>query len=127
MNIEKLRTYCLSLPATSEDMPFDESALVFRVGKKIFALTDLEGPFYVNLKCDPERATELREQYEAVRPGYHMNKKHWNTIYPDDNTIPDEQIKEWIKHSYDLVVRGMTRKEREGLGGKAGLKPAGGG
>ena len=115
MNIEELRTYCLSLPATSEDMPFDETTLVFRVGKKIFAFTDIEGPLYVNLKCDPERAVELREQYEAVQPGFHMNKKHWNTIFPGDSTIPDDQIREWIKHSYDMVVKGMTRKEREAL------------
>ncbi|WP_016775581.1 MmcQ/YjbR family DNA-binding protein [Anaerophaga thermohalophila] len=114
MNIEELRDYCLSLPATSEDLPFDETSLVFKVGNKMFALTDLEGPFWINLKCAPEKAIELREQYPAVKPGYHMNKKHWNTIEVD-GSIPDNLLKQWIKESYDLVIKGMTRKERERL------------
>jgi predicted DNA-binding protein (MmcQ/YjbR family) len=111
MNIEELRNYCLSLPATSEDLPFDETSLVFKVGKKMFLLTDLEGPFWINIKCDPAYAIELREQYSAVRPGFHMNKRHWNTI-EIDGSIPDETLKQWIRDSYDLVIKGMTKKER---------------
>jgi predicted DNA-binding protein (MmcQ/YjbR family) len=112
MNIEELRDYCLSLPATSEDFPFDETSLVFKVGKKIFALTDLEGPLFINLKCNPAKAIELREEYPAVRPGFHMNKKHWNTIEVD-GSVSDDRLQQWIKESYNLVVEGMTRKEKE--------------
>lgn len=112
MNIEELRDYCLSLPATSEDLPFDETSLVFKVGKKMFVLTDLEGPFWINIKCDPAKAIELRERYPAVRPGFHMNKKHWNTIEVD-GSVSDDLLRQWIKESYDLVVQGMTRKEKE--------------
>ncbi len=114
MNIEELRDYCLSLPSTSEDLPFDETSLVFKVGKKMFALTDLEGPLFVNLKCLPSKAIELREQYPAVRPGFHMNKKHWNTIEVD-GSVSDNLLRQWIRESYDLVVQGMTRKEKEML------------
>jgi predicted DNA-binding protein (MmcQ/YjbR family) len=114
MNIEEFREFCLSLPATSEDLPFDETSLVFKVGKKMFALTDLEGPFWINLKCDPAKAIELREQHPAVRPGYHMSKKHWNTIEVD-GSVSDDLIRQWTKDSYDLVVKGMTRKERESI------------
>jgi predicted DNA-binding protein (MmcQ/YjbR family) len=116
MNIEEFREYCLSLPATSEDLPFDETSLVFKVGKKMFALTDLEGPFWINLKCDPAKAIELREQHPAVSPGYHMSKKHWNTIEVD-GSVSDDLIRQWTKDSYDLVVKGMTRKERESIDG----------
>jgi predicted DNA-binding protein (MmcQ/YjbR family) len=114
MNIEELRDYCLSLPATSEDRPFDETSLVFKVGKKMFVLTDLEGPLRINLKCNPEKAIELREQYPAVRPGFHMNKKHWNTIEVD-GSISEVKLKQWMRESYDLVVKGMTKKEKEWL------------
>jgi predicted DNA-binding protein (MmcQ/YjbR family) len=112
MNIEEFRDYCLSLPATSEDLPFDETSLVFKVGKKMFALTDLKGPFWINLKCNPAKAIELREQYPAVRPGFHMHKKHWNTIEVD-GSVSDDLLRQWIKESYDLVLQGMTRKEKE--------------
>jgi predicted DNA-binding protein (MmcQ/YjbR family) len=112
MNIEELRDYCLSLPATSEDLPFDETSLVFKVGKKMFALTDLEGLLFMNLKCLPAKAIELREEYPAVRPGFHMNKKHWNTIEVD-GSVSDDLLRQWIKESYDLVVQGMTRREKE--------------
>ncbi len=114
MNIEEFREFCLSLPATSEDLPFDETSLVFKVGKKMFALTDLEKPFWINLKCDPAKAIELREQHPAVRPGYHMNKKHWNTIEVD-GSVPDSLLRQWTKESYELVIKGMTRKERESI------------
>lgn len=114
MNIEELREFCLSLPATSEDLPFDETTLVFKVGKKMFALTDLEDPLFVNLKCDPEKAIELREQYPSVQPGYHMHKKHWNTVQID-GSVDDTLLREWIEDSYHLVIKGMSKKEREEL------------
>lgn len=104
MNIEQLRDYCLSLPDVSEAFPFDETTLVFKVNGKMFALTDLVGPLSVNLKCDPELAVELREKYPQVKPGYHMNKQHWNTV-AIDGTISDKLIIEWINHSYDLIAK----------------------
>ena len=81
----------------------------------MFVLTDLERPFWINLKCDPEKAIELRERFPSVKPGYHMNKKHWNTIEVD-GSIPDNILKQWIKESYDLVIKGMTAKERDEIG-----------
>ncbi|WP_291860396.1 MmcQ/YjbR family DNA-binding protein [Marinilabilia sp.] len=114
MNIEEFRDYCLSLPFTSESFPFDETSLVFKVGNKMFALTDLEEPFWINLKCDPEKAIELRERFPSVRPGFHMNKKHWNTIEVD-GSVPDSLLRQWTKESYELVIKGMTRKERAQL------------
>ena len=114
MNIEELREYCLSLPGTSEGLPFDETTLVFKAGKKMFALTDLEDPLFVNLKCDPDKAIEIREQYPAVQPGHHMNKKHWNTVHID-GSVSDNLLRDWIRESYDLVVNKMTKKEREEL------------
>lgn len=114
MNIEELRLFCLSLPGTSEAMPFGDSTLVFKVRNKIFALTGLEPPFSVNLKCDPELAIELRERHHAVQPGYHMNKKHWNTVMLDDSVL-DNLVQEWIRHSYKLVVKGLPTKDRVGL------------
>jgi predicted DNA-binding protein (MmcQ/YjbR family) len=104
MNIEELRYYCLSLPEVSEHFPFDETTLVFKVNNKMFALTDLEGSLSVNLKCDPEHAIELREQYPAVKPGYHMNKKHWNTV-EIDGSISDTILKQWIEMSYGLIAK----------------------
>jgi predicted DNA-binding protein (MmcQ/YjbR family) len=116
MNIEELRRYCLSLPHTTEDMPFGEETLVFKVGGKIFLLTGLNGPFYVNLKCDPEYAMELRETHLAVRPGYHMNKKHWNTV-DMDGSLPDSFLYELIDHSYQQVIKTLTKKVRVELFG----------
>lgn len=104
MNIEELREYCLSLPGVSEHFPFDETTLVFKVNGKMFALTDLEGPLSVNLKCDPELAVELRERYPSVKPGYHMNKIHWNTV-EIDGTVGDATLIEWIGMSYNLVLK----------------------
>lgn len=113
MNLEQFRNYCISKKAATEDLPFDETTLVFRVGNKIFAITSLERlPFRVNLKCDPERAIELRERYECVTPGYHMNKKHWNSIEPN-NDLPDDILKELIDHSYDLVFKSLKKSDRE--------------
>lgn len=109
MNIEELREYCLSKKGATEDFPFDETTLVFKVIGKMFALTDLESELSVNLKCDPDRAIELRERYSCVLPGYHMSKIHWNTIRID-GSVSDQQIHEWIDHSYDLVVSKLTKK-----------------
>jgi predicted DNA-binding protein (MmcQ/YjbR family) len=107
LTVDALRTYCLGKSKdVTEGFPFGEDTLVFKVRGKIFLLFPLDvRPQTVNLKCDPERAVELRELYEAVRPGYHMNKKHWNTIV-FDGTIPPTIIREMIDHSYDLVSRG---------------------
>lgn len=102
MDIESLREYCLSLPDVTEGFPFDETTLVFKVKGKMFLLTDLEGPLTMNVKCEPEKAVELREQYSCVKPGYHMNKKHWNTV-EIDGSVTDKVLKEWIDESYRLV------------------------
>jgi predicted DNA-binding protein (MmcQ/YjbR family) len=102
MDIVALRDHCISKKGVTESFPFDDETLVFKVNGKIFALVNLEGELNLNLKCDPSLALELRERYQAVIPGYHMNKKHWNTIVID-GTIPDTLIRSWIDHSYDLV------------------------
>lgn len=112
MNIEEFRDYCLAKPAVSETFPFDEVTLVFKVAGKMFALTSLDKEFSMNLKCDPERAIELREEYPAIQPGYHMNKKHWNTVYAD-GSIKDDLLRELIDHSYELIVKSLTKKVRE--------------
>lgn len=109
MNIEELRFYCLSKPGVTEDFPFDENTLVFRVDGKMFLLTDLAEPLAMNVKCDPEKAMELREQYPCVAPGYHMNKKHWNTI-KIDGSVTNEVLRQWIDDSYSLVVSGKKRR-----------------
>jgi predicted DNA-binding protein (MmcQ/YjbR family) len=99
----------------TEEFPFDETTLVFKVMGKMFALTGLDEPeFKVNLKCDPERSIELREEYENIIAGFHMNKKHWNTVKPD-GSISNELFKELIDHSYDLVVKGLPKKMRDQL------------
>jgi predicted DNA-binding protein (MmcQ/YjbR family) len=102
MNIEEIRTYCLRKEGVTEGFPFGEETLVFKVKGKIFVLANLDGDLSLNLKCDPAFALELRERYSSVIPGYHMNKKHWNTVYID-GTIPDKEILSWIDHSYNLV------------------------
>ena len=110
MRFETVRDYCLRKKDATEDFPFGETTLVFRVDGKMFALVGLdERPFWINLKCDPERAVELREMYEGVRPGYHMNKRHWNTVVLD-GTIPLKEIYSMIDHSYELVVTGKRKK-----------------
>jgi predicted DNA-binding protein (MmcQ/YjbR family) len=114
MNIEELREYCLSLNGVSEDFPFDETTLVFKVIGKMFCLTDLEDDFAIALKNDPEKNIELREEYPAVKPAYHMNKQHWNTIKVD-GSISDDMIKNLIDESYDLVVFKLTRKQQQEL------------
>ena len=109
MDIEKLREYCLSKNNATEDFPFDESTLAFRIKGKMFCLIDVENPGTINLKCDPERALELREEYEEIIPGFHMNKKHWNTV-DISGTLKDNFICELIDHSYDLVVKTLPKK-----------------
>lgn len=113
MNIEEVRAYCLALPFTTEDFPFDENTLVIRIGKKIFALIPLEKKSIMNLKCEPERAIELREKHEGIQPGYHMNKKYWNTIQFD--SIPSALVKELIEHSYNLVIESLPKKIKQDL------------
>ena len=103
MNLELFRSYCLAKKNAIEDFPFGEDVMVFKVAGKIFALCGIDPFESVNLKCDPELALELREAHEAVRPGYHMNKKHWNTVLID-GSIADKLILSWIDHSYDLVA-----------------------
>ncbi|RPD39720.1 MmcQ/YjbR family DNA-binding protein [Chitinophaga barathri] len=116
MNLDKYMQYCLSLPGTEEGFPFGEQTLVFYVKGKLFALLDVDAFESVNLKCDPDEAVELRERYEGVTPGYHMNKKHWNTV-TFDGSIPDKLLLEWTRKSYDLVVAGLPKKLREELKG----------
>jgi len=115
MNIETLREYCLSKKAVTEDFPFGEDTLVFRVLNKIFLLVSLSSnPLQFNAKCDPDKAIELRDQYDAVQPGYHMNKKHWNTIIMN-GSLSNAQLKEMIDDSYNLIVQSLPKKERENL------------
>jgi predicted DNA-binding protein (MmcQ/YjbR family) len=102
MDIETLREYCISKKDVTESFPFGDDTLVFKTDGKIFALVNLEGDQSVNLKCDPALAIELRERYPSVIPGYHMNKKHWNTIILD-GTVSDKEVFSWIDHSYELV------------------------
>jgi predicted DNA-binding protein (MmcQ/YjbR family) len=110
MNIESLREYCLSKPGAEETLPFGPDTLVYKVNGKIFLLTGLdEEQLSFNVKCDPDKAIELREEFPCVLPGYHMNKKHWNTILVD-GSVSSKQLKEWIDHSYELVT---VKKKKE--------------
>ncbi|MCL3780066.1 MmcQ/YjbR family DNA-binding protein [Prolixibacteraceae bacterium JC049] len=114
MNIEELRLYCISKPGVTEGFPFDEVTLVFKVMDKMFCLTSLDKPLSMNVKCDPEEAIALREQYEDVLPGYHMNKKHWNTVNIT-GAISDGQLQKWVDDSYDLIVQSLTKKKQKEL------------
>lgn len=118
MDILTFREYCLSKPATSETLPFGPDTLVMKAAGKMFALTGLdEADFRINLKCDPERALDLRERYpEVITPGYHMSKKHWNTVYVERGGLPRPFVRELIDHSYDLVVASLTKKVRAEYG-----------
>ena len=110
MDIEQFRTYCLNKPYTTEELPFDDVTLVFKIaGQKIFAITPLDEANQCNLKCNPERALELRAQYMGIQPGFHMNKKHWNTVHFNEDA-DDALVEELIDHSYDLVYRGLPQK-----------------
>lgn len=114
MNIEDLRAYCMGKKGVTEHFPFDEVTLVFKVMDKMYALTPLDDELSINLKCNPERAIELRESYQSVLPGYHMNKTHWNTI-KINGELSDDFIKELIDHSYDLIVASLTKKKQKEL------------
>mgnify|MGYP000607372804 CR=1 FL=1 len=112
MNIEELRAYLLSKKAVSESFPFDEKTLVFKIDTKMFALVPLEKlELSINLKCNPERAVELRENYDCIKAGFHMSKKHWNTIHIN-GMLSKAQIHELIDHSYELVFNNLTKKKQ---------------
>lgn len=114
MNIEEVRSYCLAKKGVTEGCPFGPDVLVFKVMSKMFATLSLSDSRNMNLKCDPDRVEELRGEYEYIIPGYHMNKKHWNTI--NDVQIADGALlKELIDHSYELVVKGLKKSEKEEL------------
>ncbi len=108
MNIESLRDYCISKPGVTESFPFGEDTLAFKVNGKVFLLTNLTNLASFNVKCDPEQAVVLREQYPEVIPGYHMNKKHWNTVYYNQS-LKDSLLKEFIDHSYQLVFSSLPK------------------
>ena len=111
MNIEDFRDFCLSLKGTTEETPFGPETLVFKVMNKVYALTNITTFELINLKCDPEKAIVLREQYEAIIPGYHMNKKHWNSLLMN-GTLNTTLIHELTENSYKLVVNGLTKKDK---------------
>lgn len=112
MNIEEFRDYCLSKKRVTEELPFDETTLVYKVLGKMFALTDTDDEFKIALKCDPDKVLELREKYpETVLPGYHLNKKHWNTVVVN-GTIPDKILCDWIDESYILVVNKLPKTKQ---------------
>jgi predicted DNA-binding protein (MmcQ/YjbR family) len=115
MNVESLTHYCLAKKGVTEDFPFDEVTMTMKVMGKIFAFIPLDSEtFQISLKCDPERALELREQYAEIDGAYHLNKKHWNGI-DCEGSLSDKFIKEMVDHSYDLVVKGLKKSEREAL------------
>ncbi len=114
MTLNFFREYCLSKRGTTEDTPFDDNTLCFKVAGKIIAIVDIELFESVNLKCDPERAIELREKYIGIVPGYHMNKKHWNTV-SFDGSVPDNLILELVDHSYSLVLSSLPKKIQNSL------------
>ena len=115
MNVEQTRDYCLSKTATTEGMPFGEGVLVFKVMNKMYALLALDAvPATMNLKCDPDWALELREEFEGIKGGYHMNKKHWNTVTLEAD-VSNEMILKLIDHSYDLVVSKLKKADKEAL------------
>lgn len=109
MNIEHFRDYCLSKKFVEETFPFGEDTLVYKVMGKMFTLTSFSSPDRCNLKCDPDKSIELRSTYEAVKPGYHMNKRHWNTVHFNQD-LPDKEILKLIDHSYELVVESLPKK-----------------
>ena len=117
MDLEAVRKYCLKKKAVIEYFPFGEDTPVYKVAEKMFLLAMMTTPIGINLKCDPEKAVELREEYEAITPGYHMSKVHWNTIILD-NSIPDKLILNWIDDSYNLVVESLPKKDKKLIIGK---------
>lgn len=117
MDVEAVRAFCLSMPHCTEDFPFDQDTLVFRVGGKIFAILPLDNGYEINLKCDPDRACELREMHAFIRPGFHMNKKHWNTVL-FSRVSNHQMIHDMIIHSYELVHKGLSQKVKSELSRK---------
>lgn len=113
MDLPDAIAHCLSKPGAEETTPFGPEVLVYKIGGKVFALTDPDQfPARMNLKCDPDRAVKLRDEYDSVLPGFHMNKKHWNTIVLD-GSLPGKLVKEMIDHSYELVVKGLPKGKRK--------------
>ena len=114
MNIEEFRDYCITKKGVTESFPFDESTLVFKVMGKMFALAGVDNFDFINLKCDPELAIELRETYNAIKPGYHMSKKHWNSIYVNQD-VSDKLIYQFVDDSYNLIVKSLPKKTQAEL------------
>ena len=114
MNLEEIRNHCIKKPGVTEEFPFDSQILVFKVFGKIFFLTDVVNPVSINVKCDPEMVVELREKYDTILPGFHMNKKHWITIMLKGH-YGNKEILGWIDHSFRLVVSGLPQKVRKNL------------
>jgi len=114
MNIELFRNHCLAKKGVTEGFPFDETTIVFKVMNKMFSLSGIQEFTFINLKCDPEIAIELRERYEGVTPGYHMNKTLWNSVYTNKD-VSDKLIYQWIDDSYDLIVSSLTKKLQQEL------------
>jgi predicted DNA-binding protein (MmcQ/YjbR family) len=119
MNIEDYRDYCMRKKGVTEHFPFDNDTLVFKVLGKMFALASLkkweEGEGFINLKCDPEYAQELRATYDSIKPGYHMHKQQWNSVYIQTGELSNKQIAELIDHPYDMVLKGLPKKLRDTL------------
>jgi predicted DNA-binding protein (MmcQ/YjbR family) len=111
MDVESFRRYCLKKKGVTEEFPFGEDTLVYKVMGKMFALTDVNTFSSINLKAEPEVCIELREKYESVEPGYHMNKKHWITVLMD-TSIPDKLVLQWIDNSYNLVVASLPKRQQ---------------
>jgi predicted DNA-binding protein (MmcQ/YjbR family) len=116
MNFKTMDKYILSKEGATFDYPFDAKTRVYRIGEKMFALTSEESPLRINLKCDPIYSLELRSLYEGIISGYHMSKKHWNTVTVEESDVDDETVRELIDHSYELVYKSLTKKQREMLG-----------
>lgn len=115
MDLKQFKSYCLSKKGVTEAFPFDEETLVLKVGSKMFALTNITNPILeINLKCDPFMSQDLRREYKAIKPGYHMNKTHWNTI-TIDGSVPEEKIYFLIDLSYELVFKGLTKNEKNNI------------
>lgn len=113
MNLEELRNYCVIKKGVEESFPFGGETLVFKVMNKLFLVTGIDSkPIQFNVKCNPEKAIELRETYSCVLPGYHMNKKHWNTIVCDES-VSNKQLQKWIDDSYDLIVANLVKNDKE--------------
>lgn len=114
MDIETLRNHCVTKKGVTEEFPFDSETLVFKVSGKAFVLANIENFDGINVKCNPDKAIQLREEFDAVIPGFHMNKKHWNTLVMDDS-LSDKFILDQVDHSYQLVIDGLPLKTRKHL------------